>query len=220
MKKFWRRTKAFTLVELVVAIAVTGIIASVVSVLVGTVIRIQKNSELNAQLYNVSQRIHTAVNAQLSTAETVTLYSATTYSASVTNKEQFLYLYSANASNAKYGHLVVATYTSKNPGDELLMRGESYDGATIVDFYVTLDTITEKETSESTEAATQYRVLHVYTKLSKGGRTYEHTSTVRLYNMMLTGGKVELPSGVNYSNAVANHTHFVGVRFTVAGQNE
>jgi len=220
MKKFLRWTKAFTLVELVVAIAITGIIASVVSVLVGTVIRIQKNSELNAQLYNVSQRIHTAVGAQLSTAESVTLYSQTTYSASVTNKEQFLYLYSANTANAKYGHLVVATYTNKNPGDELLMRGESYDGAIVTDFYVTLDTITERSNTEATDVGVQYRVLHVYTKISKGGHTYEHTSTVRLYNMMITGNQVELPAGVNYSNAVANHTPFVGVRFTVAGQNE
>ncbi len=223
MKKFWHNHKAFTLVELVVAIAITGIIASVVSVLVGTVIRVQKNSELSAQLYNVSQRLHTAVTSQLSTAESVELYNNTSYSATVGAKEQFMYLYTY-ADNAKNGHILVATQASHSPGDELLMRAESYDGATVEAFYVTLGTVVEKATPDAEDETTQYRVLHIFTRISKGGKTYEHTSSVRLFNMMLTGGQVVLPSGVNQAMAVANPTNanyqFVGVRYTVAGQNE
>lgn len=186
MKKFGRNKRAFTLVELVVAIAITALIASVVSVLVGSSIRIQKSSELSAQLANVSQRLHTSIHAQLAIVDKVKLFAGDTNAGTVFSGSEYNYFMYVDSD----GHLKVASRANPTEPFEVMMRSDSYNGAVVKTFEVTVGAIEEKTSRDDATIRACYRILYIYTVLEKDGIEYEHVSTVRLYNMQQYGNNI------------------------------
>ena len=186
MKRLRRNKRAFTLAELVVAIAITALIASVVSVLVGSVIHIQRSAEITAQLANVSQRLHTSLHSQLACVDKVKLFDKQANPSSILNSEYRYYIY---VDSDRDKHLKLRSKSDSDPS-EVLMHSDSYNGATIETFEVTVGAIEEKASRDDSTPHVCYRILYIYTVLKKDGVEYEHVSTVRLYNMQQYGNNI------------------------------
>lgn len=68
------RKKGFTLVELVLAIAITAILVSNVGYLILSSVRVRQKAQTNEELLQVSLRLHNALSGELQTAAYATVY--------------------------------------------------------------------------------------------------------------------------------------------------
>ncbi len=235
MKKLWRNKRGFTLVELVVAIALTAIIASSVSVLIGTALRMERQSVLTSQLYRVSQRLHTAIDAELNGAGEVSVYkNSERYLSSVQSPELMMYLYSGSATErvttyddngtASYSYIPLKGMVLKgdkySQRQQLLLSAASYEGAVVTELQFWVDSVYEKLSTQSVDYGEMVRVLHIKTTVQKGDREYTHTSCVRLYNMMKTGAQIQKKSGSSMVTAAVDNTKYTTVCYVRAGVEE
>ena len=189
MKKFLRR-KAYTLVELVLALALTALITSITGAFITYAVRMRNMADAETDMYMTSLRLHKAIDAELSASGEVILYrkGPTVYS-SVLSTDRVLYL---KTGVLYFGNNNALTATSNSSLLPINKGFDSYNG-------VTLDRITYKvvksmdyldaNTSETTGV---YRAIQVTTVVSKGIWSYTHTSTIRFDEMILTGSQVRI----------------------------
>ena len=205
--------RGFTLLEMVVAILLTAIIITTVSGVIGYSLSVQKQALINSALYTVSQRIHAAFNTQLAAARTMYAYmNATTAHSSLGAGDWVLYRGVAKNSNGTPlldgdGNNVYHLFLdeSGDSGKEFLFGADSYNGCSVTAFYVTVDTVLEYRNAEDAEivagelaagktpslAKGQYvRIITLHTTVTYMGETYDHFSTIRLYNLLYTGSEV------------------------------
>lgn len=232
MRKRWRNKRGFTLVELVVAIALTAIIASSASVLIGTALRMERQSVLTSQLYRVSQRLHTAIDAELNSAGELGVYKSNERNiSSVESPECMMYLYTGGATErvTTYDDDGTAAYTyiplkgmvlkgdKSSQRQQLLLSASSYEGAVVTELLFWVDSVYEKKTAQSGSYEEMVRILHIQTTVQKGDREYTHTSCVRLYNMMKTGAQIQKKSGSSMVTAVVDGTKYSTVCYVQTG---
>lgn len=195
--------------EMVVAILLTAIIITTVSGVIGYSLSVQKQAQINSALYTVSQRIHAAFNTQLAAAHTMHVYmNATTALSSLGAGDWVLYRGKAKNPNGTElldgdGNNVYHLFLDKSgdSGKEFLFGADSYNGCSVTAFYVTVDTVLEYETAEDAEIAAAgktpskdkglyKRIITLHTTVTYMGETYDHFSTIRLYNLLFTGAEV------------------------------
>lgn len=189
MKKFFRR-KAYTLVELVLALALTALISSITGTFITYAVRMRSMADAETDMYMTSLRLHKAIDAELSSSGEVYLYAKgpTSYT-KVLETDRVLYLKNGML---YFGNKKATTATSSTSILPIANGFDSYNG-------VTLDSITYKvvksmdymdaDTSEPTDV---YRAVQVTTVVSKGSWSYTHTSTIRFDEMILTGSQVRI----------------------------
>lgn len=181
-KLFWR--KAYTLIELVLAIALTAVIASLSATLIDYAVRMRRMSDAQTSMYMTSLRIHKAINAELSASSAVTLYTKapTTYTA-VPKTERVLYvnggkIYCGNKSSAKTSLLPIAN------------GFDSYGDVTVSSVTYRVVKSMDHLNADTPEATNLYRSIQITTTVSKGSWSYTHTSTVHFDEMILTSSQV------------------------------
>ena len=185
MKKLLGR-KAYTLVELVLAIAITAIIASLSSTLIGYAVQMRKMSDAQTAMYMTSLRIHKAISSELAASGEVILYTKTPTSyTQVPATERVLYvnggkLYYSNKSSSKTALLPMTNGFDSYNGVEI--ESISYKAVMLVD-YINTDT---------SEPSNVFRCVQVTTVVKKGDWSYTHSTTVRFDEMILDSSQVKI----------------------------
>jgi len=183
MRRFLRR-KAYTLVELVLALALTALISSITGAFITYAVRMRSMSDAQTDMYMASLRIHKAIAAELESADSVVVYTKapTSYSA-VPLTEHVLYL---NSGMIYYGNKSVAK-TSLLPTTNGF---DSYNGVTVDSMTFAVVKSAGHLNSDTTDVATLFRCVRVTTTVSKGSWTYTHSSTIRFDEMELNSAQV------------------------------
>ena len=229
-RRFGKR-KGFTLIELVLAMAITAILASCVGSLITSAVRVRQLARTREELLQVSLRVHNALVGELSTAAEVTLYTSSTITASaLMEDESFLYI------NNTKGTLYQRTKTTSAPFLPVT-NFDFYNGATFADeknsagvvinpaIAIRIIGVQDFKYTGDTEPQTCYRGLQITTTLTKNGRYYTHTSTVRLNELSLYAkgaysGEIYVgTSGTvrNLATASSLSTSFIAVRYKNKG---
>lgn len=186
-KRLKKNRRGFSLVELVVAIAVMSIISATLSMILGNTLNLYSKGESASVLYNVSQKIHDALNRELVSAGSIVLYESESADSMVNNDYQArLYL--------SDGRLVKVYQEDKEKKtSEILLSQDSYRGCEIQSFTMKYDSVDERYNYSDSTTRRCYRILYITTTISLNGQKYEQTSTVRLYSLSLA----EVPSEIN-----------------------
>jgi prepilin-type N-terminal cleavage/methylation domain-containing protein len=199
MRRYYSR-KAYTLIELVVAIAITSIIVAVSGSLISRAIRMRQMADAQADMYMTSLRVHKAIAAELSASQDIILYKTTINnfnSVNVTN-ERVIWL----ASKTENGYTKGQVYLSNksNAKKELLPTTngfDSYNGVTVTDMSFKLTSVYDHKSSNDVNATSIYRCLTVSTTVEKDGWTYTHSSTIRFDEMILEGKTIMISSSTS-----------------------
>ena len=182
-RRLLKNKRGFTLVELLTALLIMGLITAFLSAVLSSTYSLYDNSEVSTTLFNVSQKIHIALNSEFSACQDMYLYTEqkrtkTKYD----DYEAMIYLDTT-------GYIFKDTKDQKNA--HILLSERSYKGAKVKSFSIKYIFITEKMSYDDDGPSSQRkRALQVTTVLSKGKVEYVHTSTIRLYNMQLWGTEI------------------------------
>lgn len=191
-----RNKRGFTLVELIVAMLLMAMISASLSTILGSTLSIYNKAEMKSVLYNVSQKLHVALDNELLASRNLVLYQTGVQPKSVLDSE---YQYCLSKSND--GYLYVYSYdpeTKKIITENVLLSEKSYRGATVKSFYIKYDRIMDKVNYTDPTERNCWRILNITTTITKNGVDYTHTSTIRLYNMAVYGTELEIKLN-NYS---------------------
>ena len=190
--------KGFTLIELVLAIAITSILVTCAGYLINSAVRLRQLARSREELLQVSLRLHNAIIGELDTAAYATLYSTPLVNyTNLSKTEQVLflggdgYLYLGNALT---GDTPLLPLTVDSDGNSTGF--DYYDGAKLVDqveegkvinsaFSIRLIGVEDYKYIADPTPTTCYRCLQVVTTLCKDDRYYTHTSTIRLSELAL-----------------------------------
>lgn len=206
IKGLRKNKRGFSLVELVVAIAVMSIISATLSMILGNTLTLYNRGENNSILYNVSQKIHDSLNRELTSCQSLVLYESASSNTQVKeNYQSRLYLSEGR----------ILKYSKKNDKEELseiLLSEKSYRGCEVQSFVFKYDSVEERFNYFDTKTRKCFRILYITTVLALNGQIYEHTSTVRLYNMCLfderdSAGEIELKLKDKSDIIVANNNY-------------
>lgn len=204
MRKFLKATAGVTLIELVLAIAITSLIASITSTLIGYAVWMRRRSDAQSEMYLASIRLHKAITTELAAAGQVSLYSTgpTTYG-SVASNERVMRLADGEIKWYNSAYTSGTALLPTGSGFNSYNRNEDGDGVVVEDLSFRLVKLVDYLGMETTTADTLYRAVEVTTKVSKSGFTYEHTSTIRFDEMYLYSAQVKV-SKTTYNYNTAN----------------
>lgn len=186
IKGFRKNKRGFSLVELVVAIAVMSIITASLSMILGNTLSIYNKGESTSVLYSVSQKLHDSLNRELVASQNVVLYESESNNQMITRDYQArLYL--------SEGRIIKCEQSDgKKETSEILLSQSSYRDCEVKNFIITYDSVEERVSYYSDEIKQCYRVLYITTVLSLNGQEYEHTSAVRLYSMYVSSKEIQV----------------------------
>lgn len=193
------KRKGFTLIELILAIAITAILVTNAGYLISSAVHVRQLAQTREELLQVSLRLHHAITGELTTASQATLYTTPIlYFSSLGEDENVLYCKSGtDEDGAYYSYLCLGT---KDASTAQLMPTSGgfdyYDGAVLKDemadstvvnpaFRLRLVGVSDYKYIGDTAPSTCYRALEITTTLYKNDRYYTHTSTVRLSELPL-----------------------------------
>lgn len=201
-----KNKRGFSLIELVVAIAVMSIISATLSMILGNTLTLYNRGENTSVLYNVSQKIHDSLNRELTSCQSLVLYESASSNTQVKDNYQAR-LYLSEGRILKYSRK-----NDKEEISEILLSEKSYRGCEVQSFVLKYDSVEERFNYFDTETRKCFRILYITTVLMLNGQTYEHTSTVRLYNMCLYeasnfAGEIELKLKDKSNIIVANNNY-------------
>lgn len=188
MKRIIRRRKGYTLIELVLAMAVAAVLASCVSTLIGYAITMRRSADAQSAMYLASIRLHKAITTELAASSEVTAYvkGPNTFT-KVPATERVMYV--------KNDKVVLGNKSSLNkdiiPQDAVF---DSYNGVKVKSLTFQLVPIVDHLDAETETTSTLYRCVRVTTVLSKGSWEYEHTSVIRFEEMALNGTQIRVSS--------------------------
>lgn len=183
MKRIFGR-KAYTLIELVLAIALTGIIASMTGTFISYAIRMRNMSDAQTAMYMTSLRLHKAISSELEPSGKVYLYTkAPTSYSSVPADERVIYctngmLYAGNKKASK-----TALLPTTNGFD-------SYNDVKVESIKFRVVKVLGHLNADTEYSDNYYRCVQVTTTVSRGDWTYTHTSTIRFDEMELNSTQV------------------------------
>ncbi len=181
-----RNKRGFSLVELVVAIAVMSIITATLSMILGNTLSLYNKGESTSVLYSVSQKLHDSLNRELVASQSVVLYESESNDQMVSGDYQSrLYL--------KDGRIMKCHQENgKKEISEILLSINSYRNCEVKSFIIKYDSVEERVSYYSDEIRQCYRVIYLTTVLSLNGQEYEHTSAVRLYSMYVSSDEIQM----------------------------
>lgn len=194
--KFFRRLKrnkkGFTLVELIVATLILAMISVSLSSILGSTLTVYNRTEMNTVLYNVSQKLHVALDNEIIASRDLSLYERNIDANSVIKKE---YQYCISKSSDGYLYKYAFDPTTKKVVEEnLLLTEKSYRGSEVKELYYSFEGIEERVSYSDSTKKKCWRIVKITTTVSKNGVDYTHTSTVRLYNMSIYGTEIKVLS--------------------------
>lgn len=204
-----KNKKGFSLVELVVAMLIMSIVTASLSTILFSTYSLYDRSEITTTLFNVSQKLHIALNSEFSACQDMNLYTDQKPSKARYDSYEVM-IYRNND-----GYIKKDTLDKKDA--HVLLSEKSYRGATVKSFTITIQSIKEKLSyDDDGDAANRRRVLVITTVLVKGKVEYTHVSTVKLYNMQLWGTEIENGKGThNYSetfqSAVFHYSQYFNI---------
>ncbi len=192
LRRLKRNKRGFTLVELIVATLILAIISVSLSSILGSTLTMYNRTEMQTVLYNVSQKLHVALNNELIASRDLSLYERTIDPNSVIKKE---YQYCMGKSSDGYIYKYAFDPTSKKVVEEnILLTEKSYRGAEVKELYYTFEGVNERVSYSDSTQKKCWRIVKITTTVSKNGVDYTHTSTVRLYNMSIYGTEIKVLS--------------------------
>lgn len=192
------RRKGYTLIELVLAIALTAIVATCVSSLIGYAMTTRKMADAKTEMYTVSMRLHKAIAADISVSSDVVLLSRKPSSYTGLDAQH----------KVMYCDKGVVKTSNKSGTTNVLpiTNGfNSYLAVTVESISFRLVKIVDHKDADTAETANFYRAVRITTTVSQGAWSYTHTSTVRFDEMLLTGSQVRVgDAGSGWSSATLN----------------
>lgn len=201
LKRLRKNKKGFSLVELIVATLILAIISASLSSIMGTTVRMYNNAEMKSLLYNVSQKLHIAVDNELMASQEVTLYERSQTPKTLLKSE---YQYCLQLKN---GFIMKFDKDNSVSGSHILLSEKSYRGAEVTAFSISYDVVKDRKNYSDANQVDCWRILYVTTTVSKNGVSYSHTSAVRLYNMAVFGTEIKIRTkeSTSITNATANN---------------
>ncbi len=198
MKGLFRRRQGYTLVELVLAIAITALIASTASTLISYALRMRTMSDAQTDMYLVSIRLHKAITTELTSTGNVCLYTKgpSTYT-TVPVTERVLYL-DSNVKSKTYGQVLLGNKSAAS-AKLLPMDGyfDSYDDVVVESLTFKVASVLDYVNADTSTPTELYRCVKVTTVVSKGAWRYEHTTAIRFDEMILYSSQVKVSTDTN-----------------------
>lgn len=190
LRRRLKNKRGFTLVELVVAMLLMAMISASLSTILGSTMSLYNRAEMKSVLYNVSQKLHVALDNELLASRNLVLYQTAVQPKSLVDRE-----YQYCMQKASDGYIYVYSFdpeSNKIVEEHVLLSNKSYRGATVKEFYIKYDRIMDKVNYTDGTERNCWRILYITTTITKNGVDYTHTSTVRLYNMAVYGTELEI----------------------------
>ena len=232
MRRYRRHRKGYTLIELVLAVAIMVLLSSTASTLISYAVRMRKLADAQADMYAVSIRLHKAISTELMGAGEVCLYQSgpgTYGTVPVTQRVLYLYEQNTNAADKVLYHTLVMG-NSKSKSAKLLPKDkgfDSYNGVEVTSVTYQVMSITDHLNADTEDTATLFRCVKVTTVVTKDAWEYEHTSTIRFDEMVLHGNQVMVCtekspstyssglSGIRVAKASDKDTTFTRIRYSI-----
>jgi len=189
---------------------IMSIITASLSTILTSTYRLYDRSETSTTLFNVSQKLHIALNSEFSSCQDMNLYVEQKIAkARYDDYEVMIYL-------DNNGYVLKDTLQKKN--QHVLLSEKSYRGAIVKSLEIKVGYSNEKTTYDDEAAASnKRRVLFITTVLAKGTVQYSHTSTVKLYNMQLWGTEiVKGTASSSYLDTFKSATFHYSQYFTIS----
>ena len=191
-RRFGKR-KGLTLIELVLAIAITAILVSCVGTLINSAIRVRQLARTREELLQASLRIHNALVSELSSAAEATVYTSPTISSySWPNEEYMIYVSNSNGllyrrSNSTASAMLPNNANGFNFYNGAKLADEKNASGVVINPALSFKIIGVPDFKFIGDSSPQtcYRCLQITTTLTKNDRYYTHTSTVRLNELSL-----------------------------------
>ena len=167
---------------------IMSIIISSLSTILTSTYNLYARSDITTTLFNVSQKIHIALNSEFSSCQDMYVYSADKYNkVKYDEYEAMIYL--------SGGRILKDTAAEK--GAQLLLSDNSYLGSRVESISIKIGKVLERTSfDDPADPTMKMRLLYVTTVLKKGEVRYEHTSTIKLYNMQLWGTEIVKPDNI------------------------
>ena len=205
----YAQRKGFTLIELILAIAITAILATNAGYLISSAVHVRQLAQTREELMQVSMRLHYAITGELSAASQATVYTTNILNfGGLDDDEHILYcrtytVYESEGetegeSGEYYGALALGSNSDSTasfmPGsdgfdyyDGAVLKDEVTEGGGVVNpaFRLRLVGVSDYKYIGDKDPSTCYRCLEITTTLFKNNRYYTHTSTVRLNELAL-----------------------------------
>lgn len=184
MKRLIRR-KGYTLIELVLAIALTSILAACVSSLIGYALTTRRLADAQSAMYTTSLRLHKAIAAELSASSDVVLYAKipSTFTAIPATERVML---------VKNDRVNLSNTSGTTPLLPIANGFDSYQDVKVVSVTFKLVKIIDHKDADTVATDSFYRAVRITTTVSKGTWTYTHSSTVRFDEMTLKGTQIRV----------------------------
>lgn len=201
LRRLRRNKKGFSLAELIVATLILAIISASLSSIMGTTYQMYNNAEMKSLLYNVSQKLHIAIDNELMASQELTLYQNTQLPRTLI-KSEYQYCLQLNSTT---GYIMRYDKNNTSDGTHILLSDKSYRGAKVTEFSISYDSVWDRKNYSDADPSNCWRILYISTTVTKNGVSYSHTSAVRLYNMAVFGTEIKIKTTNNTSvvNATA-----------------
>lgn len=189
LKIFKKNKRGFSLIELIVAMVLMAIISMSLTSIMGSTLTLYNRAEMQSLLYNVSQKLHIALDNELMASQSLILYEVAQQPKAVVKEEYqycmqvvdgYIYRYKCNVSDK--------TIVSEH----ILLSDKSYRGASVTSFYMNYDYVDDRMLYSNSSTQNCCRIVYITTTIAKNGVEYTHTSAVRLYNMAVYGSEIRV----------------------------
>ena len=199
MRKRTRR-KGYTLIELVLALAITSLVASCTATLIGSALETRRLADAQTAMYTASLRLHKAIDSELSAAGNVVLYSQNpaTYTLLAAD-ERVMRVAKVTSLGDKAKALKVSYNKAGSSATENLLPNsngfDSYNGVELTEIRFSPVRILDYVTANTSTTQQLYRAVKVTTIVTYTNNTnwtYSHTSIIRFDEMMLKGTEVRI----------------------------
>jgi len=190
-KKVFRNKKGMTLVEVVVALALTFILITVLGSLLVPVMTLHRNSESRMIMDTVGQKLLNEIAISAAGCDNLVLYSDANPTLTDTTKYK-MYL--------NNGYIYKNIYRSKWVATPILVSEESYRNCKVVSFDLFAATIREQKSYDDLSMGNYVRILYARIKLSRNNVVSDYMiTTIKIYNFSMTGYEI-----MDNTNKVAN----------------
>ena len=207
--KILKNNRGFSLVELIVAVLLMAMISTSLSSILGSTLSLYNRAEMNSLLYNVSQKLHIALDNELLTARDLTLYERAQNKPETLVKKEYQYFIQKDSDGYIYVYSF-NTVTNKTVKEHILLSDKSYRGATVKELYFTYSSVSDKLNYSDTVLKDEcMRIVNITTTIVKNGVEYTHTSTIRLYNMAVYGTELKIKLSSSSTAVVPNYVRSV-----------
>lgn len=205
--KALRNKKGMTLIEVVVALALTFILMATLGSLLVPVTTLYRNSESKMIMDTVGEKILNGLSASAAACDNIVLYSSAT--PSLTDKTK-IRLYLKNGIIYKY------IYSDSWNDVSILIPESSYRDCKVssLDFFAA--TIREEKSSEDDTVGNYVRILYARIKLSRNSVVSDYMlTTIKIYNFTMTGYEIMDNTGSVAGTTANPHTAASGYKSAI-----